>query len=289
MEVAYSGKTARHLNGANMVMNGHIDALLEETQRWRNDLAERDIYAFSMDIDWAPEAAIRDALDYFLAMEIPLTVYCTHPSKTLDEFAANPLLHYGIHPNFMAGSSQGDTMTEVADYLFRLVPGAITMRCHRWRTDNDIYELLVSRGILFDSNEISLMDAAPPYLHRSGILSFPVFWEDGAWLWHDFPMRFESLGKEIFARKGVKTINFHPLHFAMNTPFYSWMRRFKDSLDRSAYTGLSEAAIRDAAWQGMGARGFIQALAESAKSSGAECLLLADLYAESPNGRDRRK
>lgn len=259
-----------------------IVSLLKQMHDWQTEIASQNIFAFTMDIDWASEAAIAGTVDYFISQEIPLTIYCTHPSPYLEQNLGHPLLHQGIHPNFAPDSSQGQTPAAVVEYLRRLRPDAITMRCHRWSSSNDIYELLAKAGILFDSNQISLMDILPPYIHRSGLLSFPVFWEDGAWLWHDLPLDYRATGSSIFAQKGLKVINFHPMHFALNTPYFRWMRELKDSLARGEYNAFSGAAIEARKWRGNGIRDFLLAMIDEARKNNANLALLSDLYFSSP-------
>ncbi|MDE5832795.1 MAG: hypothetical protein K2H64_07415 [Desulfovibrio sp.] len=264
-------------------------ALLDDMENWKKDISESHIFAFTMDIDWASDIATESAVGFFLDRDIPLTVYCTHPSPLLEKYKNNPLVHLGIHPNFLSDSSQGATLQEVVDYLFNLLPDAVTMRCHRWFSDNDIYELLIPRGILFDSNEISMMDVLPPHINRAGILSFPVCWEDGAYLWHNFPLDFGELGLRTFRKPGLKVINCHPMHLALNTPDFKWTRSFKDSLSRERYSSLSREDLDAAAWSGKGIRNFIEDMAEYSAASGATRVLLKDLYDSSPLGAARSR
>lgn len=249
-------------------------------ENWRSGLLQRDIFAFTMDIDWAAEYVIEKAVSFFIEHEIPLTIYCTHPSNVITRYSNHPLIHLGIHPNFIPGGSQGDSMDNIIDYVFSVVPGAVTMRAHRWFSSNDIYDRLVPRGILFDSNECALLDVVPPYRHRSGIIRFPVFWEDGGYLWHNLPLDFATEGERIFSRPGLKVINCHPFHFAVNTPYFSWTREIKDRLSREEYAALNEESLSRISWNGYGMRNFVMALTDFVHRRGSRSALLSELYAE---------
>lgn len=256
--------------------------LSRQMKKWQDKIQQENLFAFTMDLDWASEACIEYTLKFFIENNFPLTIYCTHESNIIKKYWKNNLIHLGIHPNFLNDSSQGKTYKEIVDYLFKLYPDAITMRCHRWFSDNDIYELLLPRGILFDSNEITLMDIVPPHLHRSGIISFPVFWEDGAYLWHNMNLDYNKSVKPIFNRIGLKVINFHPFHFALNTPFFSWTRKLKDSLTREEYNKFDPLENPKKVWQERGIRTFIIDLMENIKQNNTKCILLSDLYSKSP-------
>lgn len=264
-------------------------ATTQAFQTWKADMAAQDIFAFSMDIDWAAEPVIEKAVSFFLERELPLTIYCTHHSKVIDRYKQHPLIHLGIHPNFLPGSSQGDSLDEILDNVFSVVPDAVTMRAHRWVSSNDIYDRLVPRGILFDSNECALMDMVLPYVHRSGILRFPAFWEDGGYLWHKLPLDFGAEGKRIFGRPGLKVINCHPFHFAVNTPYFSWTREIKDRLSRDEYAHLDESGLARITWEGYGMRNFVMELADFALKRHARCALLHELYDESPLAQELQR
>ena len=247
---------------------------------WKTELVRQDIFAFTMDIDWAAEHVIEKAVNFFLEQKIPLTIYCTHPSEIIARSSTHPLIHLGIHPNFISGSSQGNSMDDIIDYVFSVVPGAVTMRAHRWFSSNDIYDRLVRRGILFDSNECALMDVVPPYRHRSGLIRFPVFWEDGGYLWHNLPLDFTAVGEKIFSKPGLKVINCHPFHFAVNTPYFSWTREIKDRLSREEYATLNGRSLSRISWNGYGIRNFVMELTDFVHRRGSRCTLLSDLYTE---------
>lgn len=158
--------------------------LLKKLDSAREILSHESLVCLTMDIDWASEYAIEQALDVFGKRKLPVTVFLTHKSHVIDRAMAEGEIKCGIHPNFMPDSSQGSSYQEVVDFCFDLLPNARVFRAHRYYDGNDPMEALTSHGIVCESNICTLMDILPPFLHRSQTVSFPIFWEDGAYLYY---------------------------------------------------------------------------------------------------------
>ena len=246
----------------------------------RKKYASDNFIAFSIDVDWASEYCIRSELDYFLACGVPLTVFCTHPSAVLDSLRGDLRVELGIHPNFSAGSSQGSTLDEVLDYCFEVVPKARCMRGHRWYSSNDVCDRLVQRGILFDSNECSMLDPVMPYIHRSGMLRIPVFFEDGGFLWNGAEPDFAHNGRKYFDAPGLKVLDLHPIHFALNCPNNDFYRHVADTLPREEYHAMDAAAAQRIAWHGAGIRTYLAALMDFVRTAGVQVVSLGQVYDE---------
>ncbi len=161
-----------------------MKSLLEKLDSAREALSRESLVCLTMDIDWASEYAISEALDVFEQRHLPVTVFLTHKSAVIDEARSKGKIKCGIHPNFMPDSSQGSTYQEVTDFCFDLLPNARLFRSHRYYDGNDPMEVLTKHGIVCESNICTLMDILPPFLHRSQTVSFPIFWEDGAYLYN---------------------------------------------------------------------------------------------------------
>ena len=157
---------------------------LEKLHRARSILSQENLLCFTMDIDWASDYAIASAISLFREAGIPVTAFLTHKSAEIDRALAAGEIKCGIHPNFMPDSSQGGSYQEVVDFCFDLLPNARLFRAHRYYEVNDTMEMLVHRGIEAESNLCTLLDVVPPFLHRSNTINFPIFWEDGAYLYH---------------------------------------------------------------------------------------------------------
>lgn len=246
----------------------------------RKKYAADNFMAFSIDIDWASEACIEKILEFFLSRKIPLTVFCTHPSAAIDKYRHNPLVELGIHPNFCPGSSQGASMDQVIDYCMNIVPEARCVRGHRWFSSNDMYDRLVERGFVFDSNESSMLDMVPPYIHRSGMLRIPVFFEDGGFLWNGAELNFEHNGRKYFDTAGLKVLDLHPIHFALNCPTQSFYRHVGDSIPRQEYTAMNEETVEKLEYKGQGMRNYLMDLVDFVERTPVNVVSLGQIYEE---------
>lgn len=254
--------------------------LLEKLDNARDILSHESLVCLTMDVDWASEYAIRQALDVFEKRALPVTVFLTHKSAVIDEALTAGRIKCGIHPNFMPDSSQGSTYQQVADFCFDLLPNARIFRAHRYYDGNDPMEVLTRHGIVCESNICTLMDAIPPFLHRSQTVSFPIFWEDGAYLYnyHEQVMSGYDAFWRRFNRPGLKVINMHPMHLMLNTPYFSYTREIKDSLTREEWNHLDEEIIGKLRYAGDGITTFIEKMLDDIVCTGTKAAYLEDVY-----------
>lgn len=241
----------------------------------KKKLREGNYICFTTDLDWAPEIAIEKTLKMFRSNQIRPTVFVTHPSQIVNSFADD--IDLGIHPNFIAPSSQGETQDEIIDYCMKLVNKTKIFRCHRWFSSNDIYDKLWSRGIRYDSNICTNMDIVEPFMQRSGMISFPVFWEDGAYIIHHTKLDFEK-EKESFRKNGLKVINIHPMHYALNTPYFQYTRKIKDELSRDEWREMDADKLERLSYHGMGIRNFIDEIVRFTKAEDICVVTLEQVY-----------
>lgn len=241
----------------------------------RGIFEEENYICFTSDLDWAPEAAIEDTLRLFLENDISPTVFVTHESEVINKYQQK--IDLGIHPNFIQPSSQGNSPAEIIAYCDKLVENTQVFRCHRWYASNDIYDALWEKGYRYESNLCTDMDVVPPFLHRSGMVCFPVFFEDGAYIYHGYEMNFNAV-QDRFSRKGLKVINMHPMHYALNTPYFKYTREIKDSLTRDEWNGMTDRRLKELAYSGNGIREFMQKLVFWTKENGARVITLRQAY-----------
>lgn len=257
--------------------------ILKSCEVFRNRLRERPVFCFTADIDWASEYSIEESLALFRGAGVPVTVFLTHRSEVLRRELESGNIRAGIHPNFLAGSSQGRNFTEVLNTLFAILPDALGFRSHRYFEVNDVTDEMYRRGIRYSSNVCALFDRAEPFLRRSGIIEFPVFFEDGAYLYHncgggkvdDF-----AVFKPLFSEPGLKVINIHPMHLILNTPFFLYTREIKDRLSREEWNDIGPNEAERLRWTGPGVRGFVERIMEFAVADGIPMVYLDELYKE---------
>lgn len=254
-----------------------MNSLLIKLEQARKILQQDKKICFTCDIDWASEYAIEQTLDYFDRQSIPITLFVTHPSDVIAKALKSGKIRAGLHPNFMPQSSQGSDFDEIINYCFHIVPDAISFRSHRYFDVNDIMEKFSAKGIKFDSNVCTLLDSADPFLHRNGIVRFPIFFEDGAYLYQFNKLDFSDIRDKLL-KPGLKVINIHPMHLMLNTPYFKYTREIKDQLSREQWNNLGKLEIDDLRYNGYGISNVIQDMVDLVKESNLEMLYLEDAY-----------
>jgi hypothetical protein len=182
-------------------------------------MTDRPIFVLTADQDWAPEWAVSAFLDVARRWRVPLHIFRTNPSPVLDEAVARGDVEHGWHPNFLPGSSHGDTTSAVLQYCQTHFPGARTARSHCFAEDTFRWQALAGAGIVGDSQGATACQAElMPYVHWTGIVRFPVYFEDDVF----FAMKPDVLDLDAIAptlfSPGLKIFNFHPTFVACNTP-----------------------------------------------------------------------
>ncbi len=235
--------------------------------------------AFTFDIDWASEDVIKYCFDYFEKQEIPVTIFMTHRSEYLESKFSHSNYCFGIHPNFIEGSSQGKNYSEIIDFCKKLKPDVLGSRSHRYFDMNDTNELLHENGIRWDSNTCTHLEVIRPFMHRTGILRFPIFLEDGGYLRANGDLNFNKV-KSIFNVDGILVINIHPMHMFMNSPTFEYSRNKKDNISREKMHNISLNDIDIFRYNGLGIETFIKELVEYVKEKKYRLWTLEDLYNE---------
>ena len=83
----------------------------------------------AFDIDWASDEVIRKVTEQLVEAKIKSTWFVTHDSPILDFFRSRKdLFSLGIHPNFLEGTSHGNSEEEILNNLMTIVP----KDCETW-------------------------------------------------------------------------------------------------------------------------------------------------------------
>ena len=246
---------------------------------------EEPVFCFTSDIDWSSESIIKYSHDILSGDDLKITYFITHSSPFLNELNASNKIDLLIHPNFLPNTSHGDSFKEVIDYCMNLVPNADGFRSHRYFEVNDIMDDFAKRGFRFVSNHCTRCETnIKPLKHRSGLLSIPIFLEDGGYLIMDPTLNFDNLIPRLKS-PGLKVINFHPAHMAFNTPNFAYTRSIKDSFSREIWgnLGLSQLQKLENREQ-LGVRKTIQQVIEFASSNDYKVLSMREIYHEHQTG-----
>lgn len=245
---------------------------------------EQPVFCFTSDIDWASEAVIAD---YFhrLPMELlKLTVFVTHKSEIIErEFLAGNLQR-GIHPNFLPGSSHGDTFREVIETCVSFAPEATCTRSHRAFAVTDTEHLLHNEFHFKCSSNIitTLTPNITPFWLESKLLQVPVFFEEGSFLYNRLGLSIQPYLK-FFTSPGLKVISFHPVNMAFNTPEIAWMRQIKDSLTREEFNHIDADMIQRKRNREKGAFDLVMEIIDLTQKLNAPILTLDQIYTQTIN------
>ncbi|WP_189055974.1 polysaccharide deacetylase WbmS family protein [Longimycelium tulufanense] len=242
------------------------------TAPWGHLVTERR-FSLTADQDWAPEWATRALLDWAHAANLPLHVFQTNPSPALDEAARAGAITRGWHPNFAPGSSHGSDPRAVVAHLAGFLPGVRTVRSHGFSESYQAWLALADAGIRFDSQFPSAFSGhLLPMVHASGIVRLPVWFEDDVWM-RLFPGAGEiSPIRRTLACPGLKILNVHPVHIALNSPRMT----FYDTRREAIYNGDGPLA----AHPGFGVRDAVEAVVAAARNDGADWYSFEDLCDE---------
>lgn len=236
---------------------------------------EAPVFCVTCDTDWASDYCLEDLFTLLGGFGIVPTVFATNPSPVLADHEARGSIEVGVHPNFLAGSSHGDGIEAVLDTVFGWFPAARSFRTHAYCESTPILRALHGRGARYDSNLcLFLQPHIEPLRHATGLVRFPVFWEDdvhwertgGVWDLAHF--------EEAFTTPGLKVLDVHPFHVATNAPGDEHYQRVK------AHTKTMVAAqASELRHPGEGVRTFLVGLCELMRTRGLACRRLSELYA----------
>lgn len=245
---------------------------------------EQPVFCFTSDIDWASEAVIND---YFqrLPMELlKLTTFVTHKSEIIENQYRAGVIQRGIHPNFLPGSSHGNSFREVIETCMSFAPEATCTRSHRAFDVTDTSHMLYNEfHIKYCSNTITtLAPKITPFWLESKLLQIPVFFEEGSFLYNQLGLSIQPF-LDYFKSPGLKVISFHPINMAFNTPCVPWMRQIKDSMTREEFNHIDEEMIEAKRNREKGAFDLVMEIINLTQQLHAPILTLDQIYSQTLN------
>ena len=202
-------------------------------------------YVLTFDIDWASDDVIDYVAGRLIDAEVRSTWYVTHRAPAIDRLRERPdLFELGIHPNFLPGSTHGETVSEVLAHCLDLVPDARSIRTHSLAQSSYTFVTISEEtDIRIDSSLfVPRMPGLQPVEYRVYGESFcriPYFWEDDEEMEYD-PASWTP--GDTFATSGLKVLDFHPIHVFLNSPHLDSYRNAK-----SRVTDLRDATAQDLA------------------------------------------
>lgn len=217
----------------------------------------------SMDVDWAPDWAIRQAVDSVIERGLALTVFVTHDSPVMRDLATDPRVERALHPNYMAGSSHGATRDAVLDHMAEVCPEGRGVRAHGLERSTSHVIDYGSRGVTYEASDLLfLQPGLTGGRYWNGMAQLPTWWEDDVHMLHGLPMVVAEI--PLAAAPPLAIFDFHPILLALNSADLSGYVALKAAL-RAAGRSLSEASEAEVARyadQGAGNRTLLTALCD---------------------------
>ena len=179
-----------------------------------------ELVAITIDLDWAPDFAINELANTLIDHQVKATWFITHKSKAIERLYKYPdLFELGIHPNFLPGSTQGETPSKILAHLMELVPGARSMRTHSLvQSTHLLYRVMDETPI---ENDVSLFLRHCPglkshrfYYAKKYLCRLPYFWEDD--LEMEAPAPCWEVEPLLALGQGLKIFDFHPMYLYLN-------------------------------------------------------------------------
>jgi hypothetical protein len=183
--------------------------------------------AITFDVDWAESGIISETLEIVKEAKIKSTWFITHYSPAVVELMDNKLIEVGLHPNFLQGSTQGQTPVGVMNYLTKICPKARSVRTHAMVYSSSIARMFPLYNLTIDSS-ICLFGAkqVEPFVIRfpegKKLIKMPYVWSDDGEMINSPEWKLPSLDEE-----GLKILCFHPIHIALNTCSWEQYLAFK--------------------------------------------------------------
>jgi hypothetical protein len=245
-----------------------------------NSWTKTPVFCFTSDIDWASEPIIKRSHECLGATDLKLTYFNTHPSPFLEELHRSGIARMLIHPNFLPDSSQGNTFDEVIEYCCALVPDADGFRSHRYFEVNDVIDALADRGFRFVSNQCTQCETGlRPLRLRSGLISLPIFLEDGGHLYKESSLDLQTLIPKLES-PGLKIVNFHPTYMALNAPDWLFTRQIQNTLSREEWNNIDEEQIDKLEYHGQGIRSLIKNIITFVRERGFPLMSMHEIVDE---------
>jgi len=245
-------------------------------------LSEHPAFCFTTDIEWAPEWAIEDLFRLADRYEVRLTPFLTHRSAYLwRRLAGSPeAAGAGVHPNFLPGSSHGESVGVVIDHVTALWPSSRSFRAHCFYDETRMNRQMADRGFRYDSNLCAfLQPGLVPLRTATPIIRFPVFWEDDVHSAAGLPWSVAAIESELRS-PGLKIFNLHPARVALNVPDEAFHESRRPLAEASAPDAARDPEPRwaEQAHRGPGTRTYLEELFGYAREMAHPIVGLDALY-----------
>lgn len=236
------------------------------------------IICITMDLEWASDDAIKYTINLINKYTNKFSIFISHSSKYIMEILKSNEIDIGIYPDFLKNSKHGRNPKEVMNYFIKFIPNAISFRCHKYYDSMDICEILFNNGFKYDSNVFTNLEYKEPFLHKSGLIRFPVYFDDNHYIYQGKSLNFTNIKDNIFNKPGLYVFNIHPMLMSLNPPDYSYIRKVKSAVPQKTWNNLTHKEIQHISYRGKGLRNFVLDVFKYIKSEGYYIYSLNDIY-----------
>jgi hypothetical protein len=237
-----------------------------------------DDMVLTFDTDWVSQALLDCSLRLLEAAGVKATIFCTGPY----DLGSSGLFEAGLHPNFLPDSTQGDSPEATMLFLRSLYPEAVGSRSHKYYWHSGIRPLLLRHDVTYDCSLLLIQQPHLRVYDHLGLKRIATWWSDNIHLLHkeDFT-RFDLPGLH---EPGIKVLDFHPIHVALNTPSLEWYRKVMSTLPPvSELTGEIVDAVRH---DGFGVATLLASVAERIVAGQGSGLTLREVV---KGGEDKKR
>lgn len=168
---------------------------------------------FTADLDWASEEVLNFFFDSISKFEAKWIFFATNSNDRFHELEKNGHI-IGIHPNFIPCTSRFD-MEEEVSRMKDIFPDANFSRSHSLMTGGPIWDSLQKNGITHDFSWFQPIKEMPRNRTLwNGLKQVGFNWEDD---YHFHSTDFKLRNQRMIETSQNLIVNFHPIHFFLNT------------------------------------------------------------------------
>lgn len=200
----------------------------------------------TLDVDWAPLAAVAQVVDSLVSRGLPATWFITDDGPSLACIRQAPRQELGLHPNFLPGSSHGAEPEAVMQRLWAWAPEAVAVRAHCVHHNGALLDGWAADGrLLVESN--TYLPGHPglqPSLYRipeGRLWRIPFVWADDHVLRSQGMTGLEDL--PMAGQPGWSVLAFHPIHLALNAKNGDAYARFRSHMVGRSFADATEADL----------------------------------------------
>lgn len=175
----------------------------------------------TLDVDWAPDVAIDYAANILREHDVRSTWFITHASEAIELLKAKrDIFELGLHPNFLPGSSHGDSVEQIVENVLQLQPEATSIRTHQLVQSTPIFDAIRENTNLAADMSLFLPQVLNAQAFRYGpderqIVRIPYTWEDDYEFGRSTPCWNPTL--DFDASQYYLALDFHPIHIYLNS------------------------------------------------------------------------